>query len=214
MSKAIPGKEAVEKRGPAGAFLFCAAVCLFLLSASVFAAGSGPDAGTQPGGNAPPPAASADDPFLVMDLYDALRLNVEARRPDVEPAKLETLFFSLWQHSLLQDAKQKFRTRPPDASELATAADQGPKPRGHREISLGGIVYVNAEEWTVWLNNERITPKALPKEVLDIKVHRHYIELKWIDSYNNLIYPVRIRPHQRFNLDSRIFLPGAGVENF
>lgn len=211
MSKTIPGKKRTTgKRSGTGASILFSAVFLFLFSASLFVAVPSPASGAEPEESAP---SMVDDPFLSMDMHDALRLNMDVRKPDVEPARLKTLFFSLWQHSLLQDAKQKFRTRPPEASELS-AVSQGPKPRGHRELSLGGIVYADANDWTIWLNNQRITPKALPKEVLDIKVYRHHIELKWIDAYNNLIYPVRLRPHQRFNLDSKIFLPGAGVENF
>lgn len=79
---------------------------------------------------------------------------------------------------------------------------------GERNIALGGIVYVSASDWTVWLNGKRLTPKALPEEILDMKVFRDYIEMQWFDAYTNKIYPLRLRPYQRFNLDSRIFLPG------
>jgi hypothetical protein len=46
---------------------------------------------------------------------------------------------------------------------------------------------------------------------MDIKVSRAYIDLKWFDGYTNKIYPIRLRPQERFNLDSRIFLPGTGA---
>ena len=72
-------------------------------------------------------------------------------------------------------------------------------------------MYSQADNWVVWLNGQRVTPEAIPKEIMDIKVRKDYVELKWYDSFSNLIYPVRLQPHQRFNLDSRIFLPGAAL---
>ncbi len=73
---------------------------------------------------------------------------------------------------------------------------------------LGGIVYAREGEWTIWLNGRRITPEAVPKEVLDLRVFEDYIEVKWLDDYTNQIFPLRLRTHQRFNMDTRVFLPG------
>ena len=126
------------------------------------------------------------------------------------PESLTTLFFTAWQHALLQEAKIGFNTSlaasgPGGASGSATG-----RAPGLREISLGGIAFADTSKWTVWLNGVRVTPNAIPSEVLDIKVSRAYIDLKWFDGYTNKIYPIRLRPQERFNLDSRIFLPGSG----
>jgi hypothetical protein len=32
--------------------------------------------------------------------------------------------------------------------------------------------------------------------------------MKWFDEYTNQVFPIRLRPHQRFNIDARMFLPG------
>ena len=77
-----------------------------------------------------------------------------------------------------------------------------------REIILGGILYVSDDDWTIWLNGKRVTPKALPKEVIDLKVYDAHIEVKWFDDWTNQIFPIRLKTHQRFNIDTRIFLPG------
>lgn len=153
------------------------------------------------------------DEQLRIGLQEAYQRKTKLRQPDIDPARMGTVFFTLWQYALLKEAKLRFQTRAPDQSELAADNNAGnPTIKGPREVALAGIAYTAPMDWTVWLNGERITPDAIPKEVIDIKVRKEYIELKWFDAFTDLIFPVRLRPHQRFNLDSRIFLPGEGVQ--
>ena len=156
------------------------------------------------------------DPDAFKKLEESMT-NMAVLRPNVvKPEAVGTLVFTLWQHSLLQDAKKLFRTRPPTEGDIAAAADGSnvdeARPRGIREVSLSGILYKGSDNWIVWLNGSRLAPDALPEQVIDIKVAEGYIDLKWFDAYNNLIYPIRLRPHQRFNLDTRIFLPGLTAD--
>ena len=89
-----------------------------------------------------------------------------------------------------------------------TAGDKTPPPPEERYIELQGIVYTSKDDWIIWLNGKRISPKALPEEALGMEVYRDYIEIKWYDDYTNQIIPLRLRPMQRFNIDTRMFLPG------
>ena len=125
------------------------------------------------------------------------------------PDKMRSLFFTYWQHEALLDAKRsRGNVRPPTQSELnALGTDDKIKP-ANRDLRLGGIVYVNAQDWTIWLNDMRVTPSAIPPEVIDLRVYKEYVEVKWLDDYTNQIFPIRIRPNSRFNLDARIFLTG------
>lgn len=132
------------------------------------------------------------------------------RDASITPESLQTLFFTAWQHELLKDAKVGFKTALPMGGATSGGNAVGRDP-GIREISLGGIAFSSDSRWTVWLNGVRITPDAIPQAVMDIKVSRHHIDLKWFDGYTNKIYPIRLRPQERFNLDSRIFLPGTGA---
>lgn len=155
------------------------------------------------------PAAEEDlaggvEPF--MEIAAAKRF---VRDASLTPESLETLFFTAWQHALLKEAKEGFVTAPAESG--AVAGQSAGRDPGIREISLGGIAYSSPERWTVWLNGMRVTPDALPAQIMDIKVGRAYIDLKWFDGYSNKIYPIRLRPQERFNLDSRIFLPGTGA---
>lgn len=77
-----------------------------------------------------------------------------------------------------------------------------------RYVHLQGIVYTSKEDWVIWLNGVRIAPDALPKEALSIEVYRNYIEIRWYDDFTNQIIPLRLRPLQKFNIDTRTFLPG------
>lgn len=141
-------------------------------------------------------------------LDQSLKSHLAVAPSSVRPDELRSLFFTTWQYALLQEAKETIRTRPPGPGEGASGEQ---RPAGPREISLGGISYLNKDSWTVWLNSQRVKPDAIPKEIFDIKVSEDHIDIKWYDTSTNLIYPIRLRPHQRFNLDNRIFLPGTGT---
>lgn len=132
----------------------------------------------------------------------------EDDRSPFKPEKIRSLFFTSWQHDAIVDAKKsRGLARPPTESELRTLDKEPPKP-GERDLTLDGIVFVSTEDWTIWLNGMRVTPSAIPKEVIDLRVFKEYIEVKWLDEYTNQVFPIRLRAHQRFNLDMRIFLPG------
>ncbi len=133
------------------------------------------------------------------------------QKRDVKPMDISSLFFTYWQYQSIQDSKSvRGVVRPPTEAELA-AIERGddikPKP-SERYLSLAGIVYTNDDDWTIWFNSKRVTPDAVPPEVLDLKVYKDYIELKWFDDYTNQVFPIRLKSHQRFNMDQRIFLPG------
>lgn len=120
-------------------------------------------------------------------------------KPQVDINKMPSLFFNVWEHDLIVDARRGMTTG---------LGDEGIADAGDRDISLGGIVYVSGSDWTVWINNTRVTPKAIPAQIMDLKVYKEHVDLEWFDSTTNQIYPIRLRSHQRFNLDTRIFLPG------
>lgn len=130
-------------------------------------------------------------------------------KPSIDLNQIPSLFFTPSEQSLIAEARAGFTARPPTDLELRQA-EQGEAsvPMGPRELALGGIVYTSAGDWTIWLNGEEVTPKRLPPEILDIKVRKDYVRIRWFDAYTNQIFPIKIRSNQRFNIDTRIFLPG------
>lgn len=168
---------------------------------------SAPAAPAAPGTAATPDTSAKLEQADLLAVADAKR---HVRDGSVMPEALGTLFFTAWQHALLQEAKIGFNTRLPEGA-VTGDSQQQQRPPGPREISLGGIAFANSSQWTVWLNGVRVTPTAIPEQVLDIKVSSSYIDLKWYDTNTNKIFPIRLRPQERFNLDMRLFLPGVGV---
>ncbi len=138
-------------------------------------------------------------------------LNV--KRFDAE--SFPSVLFTYWEQVAIEDARRsRGARRAPTDAELERDLRKGSQdekqkpPPEERNIALSGISYEGQKNWTIWLNGQRVTPRAIPEEALDLKVFKEYIEIKWFDEYTNRIIPIRLRPNQRFNIDSRIFLPG------
>lgn len=141
------------------------------------------------------------DPQNMSPIEKEISEQIAYLNPSVNVNNMPSLFFSVWEHDLVTDARRGLNTRTP-------MSEDGIAEAGPRDVSLGGIVFVNNKEWTIWLNSMRVSPSAIPDQVMDLKVYKEYIELEWFDETTNQIFPIRLRPHQRFNLDTRIFLPG------
>ncbi len=124
---------------------------------------------------------------------------------------LPSILFTFNEQMAIQDARNTdMDFTGPDCEVVECAPEDmpPPPPPEKRYIRLGGIAFNSPDSWTIWLNKQRITPDALPEEVLDLKVFREYVEMKWYDDYTKQILPIRLRPHQAFHMDQRIFLPG------
>lgn len=132
---------------------------------------------------------------------------------EINPNTMPSLLFTYWEHVAVLDAKRARttggETRTPLRGEFGGAEGQGDykPPPEERELNLSGIVFKSHEDWTIWLNGKRVTPDALPSDAIELRVNKDYIDVKWFDAYTNQIFPIRLRPHQRFNFDTRIFLP-------
>ncbi len=140
-------------------------------------------------------------------LVDEMVDRIELVRPRIDPTLIPSMFFTPSEESLIQEARLGLTTRAPTDSEIRRAED-GTVIKGPRELSLGGIVYLSAGDWTIWLNGQKVTPDRIPPEVLDIVVRKNTVKIKWFDEYTNQIFPIKLRSHQRFNIDTRVFLPG------
>jgi hypothetical protein len=121
------------------------------------------------------------------------------------PPGVPSLFLTPQEYASLQEARNGFAVQK-DPEEVGMILEEGIP--AMREISLQGILFKSESDWTIWMNNQQMTPDRLPLEILEIHVTKDYVAIKWFDRDANQVVPVRLRPNQRFNLDARIFLPG------
>jgi len=154
---------------------------------------------------APPPsfASMTREPLvaeMMLRAYEVEGLRVPVNTP--------SLFFTVREQALIEEARRGVTARLATDRELDAAQDGDSIVKGPREVSIGGILYAGANDWVIWLNGEKITPQSLPSEITDITVNKDSVKLKWFDAYTNQIFPIKLKTHQRFNLDSRIFITG------
>jgi hypothetical protein len=157
-----------------------------------------------------PPQAGATD--IEME-----NLVFKAGAGNEKKKSISSLFYTESQFNTLNEAIKRRNysavTEEGDVtySEPSDGMEEGDEERvkpANREVYLSGLVFVHEKDWTVWLNGMRVKPDAIPDEIKDIKVYKTHIDIKWFDDYNNKIYPIRLKPHQRFNVDTHVFLPG------
>lgn len=177
---------------PKSLILFCAC-CLILLFSAPFTNINAQEAV----GNTATAGPSAPTPKLLVP-PGPLSYAIDEPRPEQIPS----LFFTREALLLIEDAIRGLNSG-------AASGEDNDKDPGIRELALGGIVFKANDDWTIWLNSRRITPDAIPSEIIDLKVRKEYIDIKWFDAYTNQIFPVRLRINERFNLDTRLFLSGT-----
>ena len=197
-------------------FLFRSIRLSFMFLMAVFAMGtiSGPVSAQEAVPSNVEDVAIDQAASAVLD--QPVEVKPELSAGEIDPNTIQPIVFTYWEHAAIQDARNaRGSVRPPTEEELmrdmktSSLVDEKPKVMPtDREIRLGGIVYANGKEWSIWLNEKRVTPDAIPPEVMDLKVYKEYVEIKWFDEYTNRILPLRLRAHERFNIDTRIFLPG------
>lgn len=78
----------------------------------------------------------------------------------------------------------------------------------HRIIAVSGVVWKAEGDWIVWLNGHKVTPKALLPEIVDIRVEREQVHLKWFDIGINGVISISLRPHQTYDIVTGVLLPG------
>lgn len=143
---------------------------------------------------------------MVNDAMDALGGTDDNRYYDgLNAETMPSVFWTDEQLALIQEIKLGL-VQPIDGG----AANQGLAATSDipRDVRLGGIMYKSSSNWIVYINSVKITPNTIPDEIEYLHVMPEYIEIKWYDPMTRSVYPIRLKPNQRFNIDSRQFLPG------
>lgn len=91
-----------------------------------------------------------------------------------------------------------------------TGDTQSNKPKKPRVLKLSGVLYKSHDDWVVWLNGHRVTPKNMLPEIINIEVEPTKIHLKWFDyGFNDVIF-ITLRPNQFYDIGTGLLLPGKG----
>lgn len=91
-----------------------------------------------------------------------------------------------------------------------TGDTQSNKPKKPRVLKLSGVLYKSPDDWVVWLNGQRVTPKNILPEIINIEVEPTKIHLKWFDyGFNDVIF-ITLRPNQFYDIETGLLLPGKG----
>ncbi len=91
-----------------------------------------------------------------------------------------------------------------------TGDTQSNKPKKPRILTLSGVLYKSPDDWVVWLNGQRVTPKNILPEIINIEVEPTKIHLKWFDyGFNDVIF-ITLRPNQFYDIETGLLLPGKG----
>lgn len=91
-----------------------------------------------------------------------------------------------------------------------TGDTQSNKPKKPRILKLSGVLYKSPDDWVVWLNGHRVTPKNILPEIINIEVEPTKIHLKWFDyGFNDVIF-ITLRPNQFYDIETGLLLPGKG----
>lgn len=149
----------------------------------------------------------------------AVPVAIDIEKVDIAPVEpfpegFRSLFFTGEEQAALTTAlARKLPAAPvmdaPAPSQSLVPAEAQNAPPPPRILHLSGIVYAKEGEWSIWLNGRQITPVSKPDEIRELIVGRESVSLKWYDAQTQAVVPVRLRPQQRFNIDTKTFMPGT-----
>lgn len=152
----------------------------------------------------PPPAWKPEDPVTRSLLFS--------------PAEIAAIKGSIGRARVRKDRPQEEEPPAPAAPALAPAQAAAlveeskkisilPIPM-RRTISVAGVVFRDKDDWIVWLNGRKVTPKNLLPEIVDIRVEKEKVHLKWFDRGINGVISISLRPHQTYDIVTGVLLPG------
>ena len=96
--------------------------------------------------------------------------------------------------------------------ESAAAKPYYPPIPTKRVISVSGMIYRKPGDWIVWINGHKLVPGARLPELVDIKVERDRVHLKWFDIGMAKILTITLRPRQTYDITSGVLLNTTGGE--
>lgn len=73
-------------------------------------------------------------------------------------------------------------------------------PSGKGDIRLGAVLYYGADDWVLWLQGEKWTPKTAHEDIQVLAVTEDHVRLLWRKNKDRKPVEVTLRPHQSYRL--------------
>ena len=159
------------------------------------------------GGNAPAvagmdAAAAVANPGIVPGVSPSTAPPPEPKE-DIHKPFVRSLFFTAQE---LADIIKATKGIVNACNNLGSPTDK-PIPQV-RTITLTGVLYKSENDWLIWLNGQKLNPKTLLQEIVDIEVFQDSsVRLKWFDIGLNGIIDITMRPHQKYDIVTGLLLP-------
>lgn len=99
--------------------------------------------------------------------------------------------------------------------EKAALSEEACKEGKKLDITIKDLVYHNPEDWIVWINGQKVTPRVSMKEIVAIHVRPDKVHLKWFDICSNYVFDFSLPVPSSIRLcksvdDCKDFCKGAG----
>lgn len=124
---------------------------------------------------------------------------------DIRTPFKQSFFFTSEDIISIKKAMEQQKIAPTSAGGQSAAGQVIPP---IRRIALSGVVYTAANDWLIWINGQKVTPTVSMKEIVDIKVEREKVHLKWFDIGANYVIDITMRPNETYDITTGVLLPG------
>jgi hypothetical protein len=153
------------------------------------------------------PATGQQTPAQKAAADAAAATAAAAAAADIHTPFKQSFFFTAEDIIAIHKAIEQQGTTDNGNSSVAQAAQQAIP--AVRRIALSGVIYKAADDWLIWINGQKVTPKVQMKEIVEIEVERELVHLKWFDIGLNGVIDITMRPNETYDIVTGVLLPGV-----
>lgn len=132
-----------------------------------------------------------------------------------QPGSAQSLFFFPGEVTLIEQARQMMESEIElvfeDPSEQPEQEQEEAIVTGPDRLHLGAVLFGGPQDWTLWLNGERVTPDRLPERIEAISVAPERVRMTWQDVPRDRRVTVELRPRQSWDLIENAVITRDGL---
>ncbi|HEU0117901.1 MAG TPA: hypothetical protein VFR09_04635 [Alphaproteobacteria bacterium] len=96
-----------------------------------------------------------------------------------------------------------------EAGFIDASMDKRPASASIAGIHLGAVMFYSAEDWTLWLQNQRWTPDTDKPDLHVMAVQPNEVTLSWTSSPGAKAKEITLRPYQTYEIATGKIVEGA-----